>query len=151
MMPTLHFSVDINAPKQKVWDTMLQDATYRKWTRAFNPNGSWFEGDWRQGSTIRFVGSGQHGERMGMVSRIKESRPPECISIEHLGFIHDGQEDTTSDEVKKWLPAFENYSFNERNGVTEVVVDVDTDDDHQAMFEEMWPKALQDLKELAER
>jgi hypothetical protein len=150
-MQKLHFSITVNAPKKKVWDTMLQDATYRVWTSAFNPKGSWFEGDWNQGSTIRFLGPGENGEIAGMVSRIKENRPYEYVSIEHLGFIHDGQEDTTSDAVKKWTPAFENYAFHESNGVTDVRVDMDTDDDHEKMFEQMWPKALQTLKELAER
>ncbi|MEX2593834.1 MAG: hypothetical protein WD426_13755 [Anditalea sp.] len=31
----LHFSKRINAPKEKVWDTMLKDETYREWTSAF--------------------------------------------------------------------------------------------------------------------
>jgi hypothetical protein len=150
-MQRLHFSISINAPKAKVWDTMLQDATYRVWTRAFNPKGSWYEGDWSQGSTIRFLGPGENGTVGGMVSRIKENRPHEYISIEHLGLIHDGKEDTTSEAVKKWVPAFENYTFNETNGVTEVLVDMDIDEEHKRVFEEMWPKALQALKELSER
>jgi hypothetical protein len=149
-MPKLHFSTTVNAPKTKVWDTMLQDSTYRVWTRAFNARGSWFEGDWNQGSTIRFLGPGDDGKLSGMVSRIKENRPYEYVSIEHLGFVYDGKEDTTSDAVKKWVPAFENYTFKEREGLTEVLVDMDTDDEHKKMFEEMWPTALEKLKGLAE-
>lgn len=150
-MQKLHFSTTVNAPKEKVWDTMLQDRTYRVWTSEFNPKGSWFEGDWSQGSTIRFLGPGEDGKPAGMVSRINQNRPHEFVSIEHLGFIHDGKEDTTSEAVKKWTPAFENYTFRETNGQTEVLVDMDTDDEHKKMFEEMWPKALEKLKELAER
>ena len=65
--------------------------------------------------------------------------------------INDGQEDTTSDEVQKWRPAFENYTFSEKNGVTRVSVDVDTQEEYKQMFEEMWPKALQELKRIAEQ
>lgn len=150
-MEKLHFSIDVNAPKEKVWATMLDDATYREWTRVFNKNGSWYEGDWTPGSTIRFIGPDDGGKLMGMVSRVKENRPYEYVSIEHLGIIHDGKEDTTSDEVNKWRPAFENYAFKEKNGVTEVSVDMDTQEDYKEMFEGMWPKALQELKRLAER
>ena len=149
-MQKISFSTAIHAPRKKVWDTMLQDDTYRVWTSAFNPKGSWYEGDWNQGSRIRFLGPGEDGALGGMVSRIRENRPYEYMSIEHLGVIHDGKEDTTSEAVKKWAGALENYSFKERNGTTEVLVDMDVDEGHKKMFEDMWPKALRKLKELAE-
>ena len=150
-MQKLKFSTTINASKKKVWDTLLQDATYREWTRAFNPSGSWFEGDWSQGSRILFLGAGEHGGTAGMVSRIHENRPYEYVSIEHLGFVQDGKEDTTSDAVKAWTPAFENYTLKERDGRTEVLIDMDAGDEHAQMFTEMWPRALATLKELAEK
>lgn len=150
-MQKINFSTTINAPRDVVWDTMLKDATYREWTSAFNPHGSWYEGSWEEGSTIRFLGPDEDGHLGGMISRIKENRPHEYISIEHLGIIQDGKEDTTSDEVKKWVPAFENYTFKDRNGRTEVRVDMDIDEEHKSMFEEKWPKALDKLKALSER
>ena len=121
------------------------------WTSAFSEHGSWFEGDWSQGSRIRFLGPGQNGTVSGMLSRINENRPYEYISIEHLGFIQDGKEDTTSEAVKQWMPAFENYTFRQKNGGTEVLVDMDTTEEYRQMFEQSWPKALQKLKELSER
>ncbi len=150
-MQKMHFSTTIHAPKQKVWDTMLENETYREWTTPFNPQGSWYEGDWNTGSKITFLGPGEDGKTGGMVSRIRENRPYEFVSIEHLGIIQDGKEDTTSDEVKKWTPAFENYTFVGRNGVTEVHVDMDVADEHRQMFADSWPKALEKLKTLAEK
>lgn len=91
------------------------------------------------------------GEEGGMVSRIAENKPYEYISIQHLGLIKNGVEDTTSEEATKWAPAFENYTFKEKDGATEVVVDMDVEDEYAQMFEDMWPKALQKLKELAEQ
>ncbi len=151
-MQKLHFSIQIQAPKEKVWDTMLQDSTYREWTKPFNA-GSYYKGSWDQGAEIRFVGTDEGGnEYGGMFAKIKENRLHEFISIEHLGLIGlDGSVDTTSDEVKKWTPAFENYTFKEVDGGTEVSVDVDTNDEYKEMFEGMWPKALQVLKELCEK
>jgi hypothetical protein len=149
-MQKIHFSTTVNAPRKKVWNTMLEDSTYREWTTAFNPKGSWYEGDWNEGSTIRFLGPDENGKLMGMVSQVKENRPYEYVSIEHRGLIQDGREDTTSEEAKKWSPAYENYTFTDRNGATELQIDMDIDEEHRAMFEDMWPRALQRLKEIAE-
>lgn len=149
-MEKLHFSIDIKAPKEKVWNTMLGKDTYKQWTDAFM-EGSHYEGDWNKGSKIRFLAPDENGKMQGMVSQIKENKQYEFISIEHLGLIQNGKEDTSSDEVKKWAGALENYSFIEKNGSTEVGVDVDTDEEYTEMFEGMWPKALQKLKKLAEK
>lgn len=150
-MKTLHFSTIIAAPKEKVWHTMLDDAPYREWTSAFNP-GSYYRGDWSEGSKILFLGPDpQTGSEGGIVSRIAENRPYEFVSIQHLGLVRDGVEDTTSEAARRWAPAYENYSFHEQDGATEVRVDLDVLDDHAAMFEAMWPPALARLKELAER
>jgi uncharacterized protein YndB with AHSA1/START domain len=35
-METIQFTALINANKQKVWDTMLEDKTYRQWAAAFH-------------------------------------------------------------------------------------------------------------------
>lgn len=147
-MDKLKFSIIINAPKAKVWDTMLNDATYRIWTEAFM-QGSYYIGDWSEGSKILFLAPGETGAS-GMVSRIKENRLNEYISIEHLGMVENGKEDTTSDAVKVWAGALENYSFKELNGKTELLIDVDSNEEYSEMFNGMWPKALQKLKELAE-
>jgi len=148
-MSKLNFSILIDAPISKVWDTMLEDKTYRIWTEAFMP-GSYYDGDWTRGSKILFLGPGNDGKVGGMVSRIKDNRLHEFISIEHLGEVIDGVEDTTSDRVKDWAGALENYTFINKKGKTELVVDLDINEEFKEMFEGMWPKALQKLKSLCE-
>lgn len=152
-MNKLHFSITIDAPKAKVWSTMLDDAPYRVWTEAFSA-GSHYVGDWSKGSKILFLGPDPNTGKMGgMVSRIAENRLHEYISIEHLGMVQDGNEDyfTAGEEMKGWVGAHENYTFKEENGKTEVLVDIDVTEDIKEVFEDMWPKALQKLKELAEK
>lgn len=150
-MQKIHFSIFINAPVEKVWHTMLDDAPYREWTKAFN-EGSYYKGDWSEGSKILFLGPDPAGGgEAGMVSRIKENRAHEFISIEHLGIIKNGIEDTTGEEARKWAPAYENYTFIEKDGGTEVQVDMDIADEYKDMFDDMWPKGLQALKALAEK
>ncbi len=149
-MEKIHFETVINAPREKVWDLMLGDATYRVWTKPFSGNSS-FRGDWSEGSKIIFVGDdGKGGGEMGMVSRIAENRKPEFISIQHMGIYKDGIEDTLSDEAKKWALSFENYTFLEVEGGTKLMVDIDVEAEYKDMFGNMWPEALKILKELAE-
>ena len=148
-MQKLHFSTSINAPAKKVWQTMLDDATYRKWTTVFSP-GSYFEGSWEKGSRIKFIGPDQQGNLGGITSMIAENRPYEFVSIKHLGVIENGVEDTSSEKVAGWAGAMENYTFKEANGVTEVQIDIDVDDPFVDEFKQMWPKALESLKKLAE-
>ena len=149
-MQRMEFSIVIDAPKEKVWHTMLDDQTYREWTKAFMP-GSYFKGEWQEGAKMLFLGPDpETGEEGGMVSRVKAVRPYECVSIEHLGIMAHGEEDTTSEEARKWTPALERYSLRETPEGTEVFVESDMAEEYKAMMEEMWPRALADLKRLAE-
>ncbi|RJP66593.1 MAG: SRPBCC domain-containing protein [Ignavibacteriales bacterium] len=148
-MLKLHFSIIIDAPKEKVWDTMLGEETYKIWTEVFMP-GSHFIGSWSKGSKILFLAPGDTGE-MGMVSRIEENRLHEFISIEHLGMINDGKEDLTSPEVEPWKGAHENYTFKNKGGKTELLIDTDTVEEFKQEFEDKWPIALEKLKEICEK
>ena len=145
-MTRLTFTTTIEAPKERVWRTMLEDETYRRWTSAFH-EGSYAVTDWKPGSKALFLTP----EGSGMVSRIAEHRPNEFLSIEHLGMVNDGVEDTTSDEVKQWAGARENYTIRENAGRVTLTVEMDTTEDYKQYFEETWPKAFAALKELSER
>ena len=149
-METIQFTTLINANKQKVWNVMLEDKTYRQWATAFH-EGSHYKGNWETGSEIHFLGPNEEGKLSGMYSKIKENRLYDFISIEHLGFVSDGIVDTTSEEVKKWTPSFENYTFTEKENQTELKVEMQVDTNYKAMFEEMWPRALKTLKDLSEK
>ena len=149
-MQKLHFSVFIQAPKQKTWETMLQDSTYRQWTAEFNSSGSYYEGSWETGSDIKFLGPNEDGTVSGMIARIRESKPYDFVSIQHLGEILNNKEKLWSAEEQGANGFFENYTFTEKDGGTEVLVDVDSNDDWAAMFEDMWPRALKKLKEITE-
>lgn len=149
-MHKLQFSIVINAPGEMVWDTMLDDETYRQWTAEFMP-GSHYVGDWNKGSKILFLGPDGKGNMSGMVSRIKENRRHEYISIEHIGLVENGNEVTTGEAVKNWAGAHENYTFNNLDGKTELLIEMGSNDEFKQMFKNTWPKALQKLKYLAEK
>lgn len=146
MKKTLTFAISIKAPKQVVWEKMLNDETYRIWTTPF-AEGSHFVGSWDKGAKIKFLGPGGDA---GMVSEIAESRPFEYISIRHLGEILNGVEDTTSEKVKAWTPAYENYTFADEDGGTKLTVQLDTVPDFEQYMNDTFPKALEVLKGLCE-
>lgn len=149
-MKKLNLEVLINAPAEKVWDAVVNVKKYEKWTSAFH-EGSTFEGGWNKGDSIRFWALNEDGKKEGMVSEIAESRYPEFISLKHLGMFLDGVEDTSSDEVKKWAPSFENYTL-ERIGPdkTRFKLSMDTPEEWEEMMMDMWPKAFKKLKEVCE-
>lgn len=151
MMERLRFSIRIHAPRKDVWHAMLDDASYRIWTEVWGP-GSHYVGDWSEGSRILFLAPDpESGQTMGMVSRIRENRPYEYISIEHVGIVEGGREDTTSEKVREWAPAFENYAFTDVDDATEVTVEMDVQPEHAGMMEDLWPMGLLRLKEIAEK
>src|SRR5690349_5697086 len=118
VMEKLNFKTVINATPEKIWKVLWNDDTYRKWTSAF-AEGSYAETDWKQGSKALFLGE----DGSGMVSRIAENRPNEYMSIEHLGEIKNGVEDTTSEKIKNWAGAHENYTLRKVDGKTELIID----------------------------
>lgn len=85
-----------------------------------------------------------------MTAEIAESRPGEFVSIRHLGLVSHGVDDTETPAARAWTPAYENYTLTEKDGMTEVVVDLDTSKEFAEMVSSTWPKALQRLKEICE-
>lgn len=152
-MKKLQFKISINAPTNKVYDTMLgisNKSTYERWTALFNPT-STYEGSWAKGSKILFVGTDDKGEKGGMISEIADNIPNRFISIRHYGLLQANKEITDGPEVEKWANGFENYTFEENNGTTMVIVDLDTTEDFLGYMNETYPKALDKLKEICEK
>ena len=145
-MNRFHYSITISAPRATVWSVLFDDETYRQWTSVF-AQGSHFEGAWNESSKIRFLTP----EKDGMVAVIAENRRHEYLSIKHLGHVVKGVDDTESDEVKKWTPAYENYTLTEVDEGTELSVDIDIPSTYQSQFEGVWHKALKAVKELSEK
>lgn len=145
-MNTLKFSISINAPREKVWHTMLDLDTYKEWTKAFDPNSN-YRGDWSEGSKMLFVGPSEDGKESGMVSRVKTNKPLEYLSIQHLGLLNNDVEELWEEEKT----GFENYTFVEKDGATELLIElVNLPEEYNDMMNESWPKALELLKGLSE-
>ncbi|MBP9760386.1 MAG: SRPBCC domain-containing protein [Candidatus Pacebacteria bacterium] len=146
-MEKITFTTIINAPREKVWNTMLKKDTYQEWTVPFH-EGSTYDGNWEEGSEMKFMGPSEDGSVSGMYAVIATNRLHEFISIKHLG-------EFKNDEKTPWpdvegQEGYENYTFKDVDGGTEVLVELTVPAEWKSMFEDMWPKALAKLKEIAE-
>ncbi len=145
-MEKLHFNISIAAPREKVWDVLWTDETYRAWTSVFS-EGSRAETDWQKGSKVFFT----DGSGSGMVSRIDDLVLHELMSFQHLGELKDGVEDTTSERVQQWAGGREIYILKTVDGQTELTVELDLVEEFKEMFAGLFPKALDIVKELSEK
>ncbi len=174
-MQKLHFSVQINAKKEKVWDVMFGDATYKEWKGSVW-EGSYYKGDWSEGSKMLFLAPHLTGpEESGWIGRVSKNRKYELMSIEDIGHVSDGVEHIISKDERKSLPSYEDYTFVDKDGGTELLIDVDFLDEYEtidgigslgdrktidglsvrdedkAQLERTWSKGLKAIKEIAER
>jgi uncharacterized protein YndB with AHSA1/START domain len=145
-MKTLEFSTTINQTAEKVWFTLWDDVNYKNWTAVFH-EGSYAVSDWKEGSKVHFLGPSGGG----MYAVIEKAIPNVQMSFKHLGVVKDFEEQPLDDESKQWTGAKEEYFLEENNGITTLKVLLQSTDNFLSYFEDIFPKALQKLKELAEK
>lgn len=153
-MKRFKYEISIQRPAGLVYDHMLglgNKSTYEEWTTIFSPT-STYEGNWDEGSKILFVSVNDNGEKAGMVSRILENSVNKFVSIQHYGILKSGEEITEGPDVEEWSGGLENYSFKkEAEDVTTVFIEIDAAEEHEEYMNNLYPNALQKLKEICER
>ncbi|MEI9912589.1 MAG: hypothetical protein WDO71_24880 [Bacteroidota bacterium] len=58
-MQRINFSISINAPKEKVWQVLWNDSSYRQWTSAFSEGSYVVTDNWKEGTKILFLSPGE--------------------------------------------------------------------------------------------
>ncbi len=147
LIEKLHFSININAPKTVVWETLWGKQSYTVWTQPFC-DGSYYEGELAPNARIHFL----MPEGSGMYSDVIFFRENELVVFKHIGDVIDFKEQPLNDETKKWTGCFEIYRLMEINAnTTEVEVEVDVTDAHIEFMKKKFPLGLEKLKELSEQ
>lgn len=145
-MKRKQYETHINAPRERVWESLWGEQSYKEWTSAFT-EGSKVETNWEEGGKIVFL----NAENKGMIARIEEKKAPEKMVFKHLGMVDkNGNEDLESEKVKAWSGAEEIYILKENGQNTELIVKMDLDEGQEDYFDKVWPKAFEKLKDLAE-
>ncbi|KUJ53372.1 SRPBCC domain-containing protein [Chryseobacterium sp. JAH] len=139
-METLEFTIEINATPEKVWTVLWDDTSYRQWTSAFT-KGSFYVGTWEEDSMMKFFDPNNNG----MYSRVLKNDPNKEMVFLHLGEIFDGIE-----VPQDWGDATESYLLEETEEGTKLIAKIKTSEEFKGFFEDKFPNALQNVKNLAE-
>lgn len=142
-MKELEFSIKINAPKEKVWATLWEDATFRDWASIID-EGTFMKGEMTQGNEIEFI-SAVNG--YGVTDLIEKLNPNEFVLFRHSA---DTKESGQQQRGKEWTGGRESYSLTENEGATTLVVKTDVPQEQEETFRIRLPKALERIKALAE-
>lgn len=142
---TIAQSIEIQAPRERVWDVLVQDETYRQWAAEFMP-GSYAETDWQAGSKAAFRDS----RGSGVIGRIVTSERPEYLDIEYDGLLVNDREDLESSDAIEMKGAHETYRLTEQSGTTHLAIESGMSEAYYADMNEAWVRALRKVKELAE-
>ena len=143
---TILKSIEIKAKKEKIWDVLILDKYNRKWYAAFM-EGTYAETDWKKGSKALFLDK----ERNGMIAIVEENKPYELLSLEYQGEVLKGKENYESESAKAIKGGREIYKLSEINGVTTLHISGDMTEELFDYMSASWDKALQKIKELAEK
>lgn len=142
---TIRKTITINAPKEQVWEAMMQDKYYQEWTAPFS-EGSKVETDWELGSKAVFTDK----SGSGIVGRVVEKEPYKTITVEFEGMVREGKEDYESEEARQVKGSRESYVLTEENGSTRLDTSSEMGEEYYEQMSQAWDKALQKLKQLAE-
>ena len=141
-MITLTFDMQIQAPREKVWSSLWDDANYREWTSVFTA-GSYAKSAWQQGSRIDFL----NPSGSGIWAIIDTLIPGTQMTFKHQGEIREGK-DVDGGE---WKGALESYFLSDEAGGTLLHCELQTTSDFQKYFNDTFPKAIEAVKHIAER
>jgi hypothetical protein len=143
-MNELQFSIEINATKERVWDTLWQDETFREWASIIDPE-TYMVGDLKEGNEIQFI-SGSSG--YGVTSLVEKVVAGESLLLKHRA---DTQEVGKRERDDEWTGGEERYSLAEKDGITTLTVAFGVPPELEEQFKVNFPKALERVKVLAER
>lgn len=138
-------SIDVKAPREKVWDVLMNEKFTKQWYAAFSES-THAQTDWRVGSKVVFVDN----NKSGVFGKIIVNKPSEEVAIEYEGIVANGKEDYDSEIARAFKGAIERYKLAGTNGSTHVDIEVDMGEPYYDSMSAAWDKALQHIRKLAE-
>lgn len=142
-MKTLEFTININASKEKVWQTLWEDKTFRDWSNLID-EGTYIAGELKEGNTIEFI-SGSSG--YGVTSLVYQLTPYQSVTFRHMA---DTKDYGAALRDSEWTDGTESYLLTEKDGITTLSVKSEVPLEQEETMLDRFPKALARLKVLAE-
>jgi hypothetical protein len=143
-MKEMQFSIEINAPKEKVWETLWRDETFREWAGILDP-GTYMLGELKEGNEIQFI-SAENG--YGVTSFVEKLVENEYLLLKHSA---DTKESGTLERDKEWTGGSEIYELSESDGVTTLRATFDVPVEMEDYFAEHYPMAFDLIKKMTEK
>lgn len=143
-MKDLKFTIEIQASKQEVWQTLWEDKTFREWAGIIDP-GTYMLGELAEGSEVQFI-SAENG--YGVTSLVEKLIVNEYLLLRHQA---DTQGSGEREREKEWSGGSESYSLAEVDGKTLLSVEFGVPEEMEEYFKENYPKALERVKALTEK
>lgn len=143
-MKEMQFTIEIHASKERVWDTLWQDETFREWAGLIDP-GTYMKGELKEGNEVEYISS-ENG--YGVTSLVEKLIPNEYLLLRHRA---DTQDVGTRERENEWTGGTESYQLTEMDGTTTLAVAFDVPEEMEEYFRVAYPKALERVKVLAER
>jgi uncharacterized protein YndB with AHSA1/START domain len=142
-MKELQFSIEIKASKEKVWNTLWTDKTFRDWANLID-EGTYMDGEMIEGKDVQFISS---VNGYGVTSRIAKLVPFETVLFRHMS---DTKEKGTEVREDEWTGGTESYYLSETDGVTTLTVRMDVPIELEEIFNDRVPMALDRIRALSE-
>lgn len=142
-MNKMQFSVQINSSKEKVWNTLWDDKTFRIWANILD-EGTYMVGELIEGNQIQFISS---VNGYGVTSLVENVVPNEYLLLKHSA---DTQNTGKDERDKQWTGGEEVYSLTETDGITTLSAIFDVPAELEDYFKDAYPRAFNKIKELAE-
>lgn len=140
----VRFSIEIKAPKERVWETLWADRTFRDWASKIDA-GTYMVGELKEGNEVQFISS---VSGYGVTSKVSKLIPSEFVSFRQL---LDTKERGRLEREQEWAGGEESYSLAEHGGVTTLTATLDVPTGQEETFKVRFPKALERLRTLAEK
>lgn len=146
-METREYEIDIAAPAKAVWDTLLDPQSCEKWIKAWSEQSS-FMGKWGLGEQVSFFDPTMGGTK----AVLDVFKPMQQMVVRHIAILNKHmQEDTVSEEAKRWVGCLDDYRLETTAEGTRLKVSVSVHESFLPMFDATWPKALEMIKQLSEQ
>ena len=140
-MKLLVFGIEINASPDHIWEVLFTQDSQRIWDSAVN-EGTYFEGNWEEGSTMKFLDP----ENNGMYNFVTRNSQGKELAMKHLGWILDG-----ALSPQNWEDSTVTYLLEPSENGTLLKVQVNSLDEFVDFFNSKYPQNLEKVKELSEQ
>ena len=93
-MQQMQFTIEIRAPKEKVWHTLFDDKTFRDWGNIID-EGQYMKGVIKEGNEVQFISA----SGLGVTSFVEKCSPYEYVSFRQVA---DTMDSGKREREKEW-------------------------------------------------